>query len=62
MSPQYAERLRRESAERGLSLSDLIRRALDLLLGTGQAPRLPAEQPTEPTEPSEGADHASATR
>ncbi len=41
LPPQYVERLKQASAERGLTVSDLIRRAIDALLGTGPATSRP---------------------
>jgi Ribbon-helix-helix protein, copG family len=46
VSPEYVARIKQASAERGLTVSDLIRRAIDALLGNGPAAsRPPAEPP-----------------
>jgi hypothetical protein len=37
--PQYRKRLQQESYERGLTMSEIIRRAIDALLGSAPTPR-----------------------
>ncbi len=39
MPPLYARRLKQESAERGLTISELLRRAVDALFGDVLPPR-----------------------